>query len=512
MNRKNTVFIVSLILCSVFILFGVFFTESLTEVTSGFLSGTINNFGWFYVLATLLFLVFSVYLLFSRYGNMRLGEETDRPTYSTASWLAMLFSAGMGIGLVFWSVAEPVYHYGSPPFGEGNTAASAGVAMKYTFFHWGLQPWAIYTVVALSLAFFQFRKKLPALISSVFYPLLGDKIYGPIGKTIDVLAIFATVFGVATSLGLGAMQIAGGMNSLFGVSNTLTVQIIVIAVITVLYIFSALTGLDRGIKTLSNVNVLLAIFLMALLVIVGPTTQIFKIFTHTLGGYVNDIISMSLRLEPFTEDSWISGWTLFYWAWWIAWAPFVGSFIARISKGRTIKEFVTGVLVIPTLGTFVWLSVFGGSAIDLIHNSGKVALAEQVNADLTTALFAFFEYFPLSSVLSLLAIALIVTFFITSADSATFVLGMFSTEGSLDPSNRIKLTWGVIQAFVAVVLLITGGLSTLQTASIGAAFPFAIIMVGMCYSLLKGLRNEFHHSDFPIKKDTIISNDNNVTM
>jgi glycine betaine transporter len=512
LKNNNVVFIASLILCGIFIIFGVFFTESLSDVTSAFLSGTIDYFGWFYVLATLLFLLFSVYLIFSRYGNMRLGEDTDRPAYSTISWLAMLFSAGMGIGLVFWSVAEPVYHYATPPLGDGSSAASAAIAMKYTFFHWGLQPWAIYTVVALSLAFFQFRKKLPSLISSVFYPLLGDKIYGPIGKTIDVLAIFATVFGVATSLGLGAMQIAGGMNSLFGVPNTLTIQILVIGIVTVLYIISAATGLDRGIKILSNVNILLATLIMTLLIIVGPTTQIFKIFTHTLGGYINDLIYMSLRLEPFTQDTWISGWTLFYWAWWIAWAPFVGAFIARISKGRTIKEFITGVLVIPTLGTFVWLSAFGGSAIDLIHNSGKVALAEKVNADVTTALFAFFDYFPLGSVLSFLAIILIVTFFVTSADSATFVLGMFSTEGNLNPSNHIKLTWGIIQAFVAVVLLLTGGLKTLQTASIGAAFPFAIIMILMCYSLLKGLHHETHGSNTHIKPETIVNDGKNTTM
>lgn len=488
--RKNVVFSVSLILTCTFIVLGIFFQDYLADASSAFLSTTIDYFGWFYLMSTLAFLILATLLMVSRFGKIRLGEDTDRPTYSTWSWLAMLFSAGMGIGLLFWGVAEPIFHYTSPPSGDGGTADAANIAMTYTYFHWGLHPWAIYTIVGLSLAFFQFRRKLPGLISSTFYPVLGERIHGPIGKTIDILAIFATVFGVATSLGLGTMQIAGGMNALFGIPNTTIVHIVIIVIITLLFMISAWTGLNRGIKLLSNVNVLLALTIMGLIIVLGPTAQIFKVFTHTLGSYLNDLLYMSLRSRPFGDNSWIAGWTLFYWAWWIAWAPFVGSFIARISKGRTIKEFILGVLFAPTLGTFVWFSAFGGSALHLIHNLGNKVLAEQATSDVTSALFTFFSYFPLGYMLSILAIILVVTFFVTSADSATFVLGMFSSEGSLDPSTTIKLTWGVILSVTSIVLLLSGSLSTLQTASIAAAFPFSIIMVVMCYSLLKGLRIE----------------------
>jgi glycine betaine transporter len=488
--QKNTVFSISLLFTIFFVITGIFFNETLSQIASSFLSGSIEYFGWFYLMATLTFLVFATYLLFSRFGKIVLGDPTDKPSYSTASWLAMLFSAGMGIGLLFWGVAEPVYHYVTPPTGDGSTAESANLAMTYTYFHWGLHPWAIYTVVGVSLAFFQFRKKLPGLISSAFYPLLGDRVNGSIGKAIDILAVVATVFGVATSLGLGTMQIAGGMSKLFGLENSTFNQILIICVITLLFIASAWSGLNRGIKLLSNLNMILAISLMLLLIILGPTAQIFKVFTNTMGSYLDGLLYMSLNVKPFGDNSWIAGWTLFYWAWWIAWAPFVGSFIARISRGRTIKEFIMGVLFIPTLGTFVWFSIFGGSALHFINNLGNTALADIVASDMTLALFAFFEYFPMSSLLSILAIILICTFFITSADSATVVLGIFSTNGDLNPSNVMKVIWGVILSAVAVVLLISESLSTLQTASIAAAFPFAIVMLGMCYCLIKGLQTE----------------------
>jgi glycine betaine transporter len=486
----NSVFSISLLITSLLVVLGVFFNGSLSSVSSWILNTSIEYFGWFYLLSTLLFVFFSAYLLFSKYGRVRLGDESDKPTFSTPSWLAMLFSAGMGVGLLFWGVAEPIFHYVTPPIGEGSSVESANLAMTYSFFHWGLHPWAVYTVVALSLAYFQFRKKLPALISSAFYPLLKDKIYGPIGKSIDILSIFATVFGVATSLGLGTMQISGGLHYLYGVPNSIPTQLSIIAIITLLFMISAWTGLSKGIKILSNVNVILAIFLLAVLIVIGPTSQIFGVFTNTMGNYLNNFMSMSLNLRPFGDNSWIAGWTLFYWAWWIAWAPFVGSFIARVSKGRTIKEFITGVLIVPILGTFVWFSAMGGSALDLIQNKGKTALAEQATSDVTIALFSFFEYLPFSTLLSVLAVVLVITFFVTSADSATFILGMFSSNGSLHPKARIKLTWGVILSLVSAVLLLSGSLETLQTASIAAALPFAVIMVCMCYSLKKGLESE----------------------
>jgi glycine betaine transporter len=509
---KNSVYSISLFITCVFIVLGIFFKDHLASAASSFLSITIDYFGWFYLMAALAFLIFSAYLMFSKFGHIRLGEDTDKPAFSTLSWLSMLFSAGMGIGLLFWGVAEPVFHYTSPPTGEGGTAEAANVAMTYTYFHWGLQPWAIYTIVGLSLAFFQFRRKLPALISSVFYPILGERIYGPIGKTIDIIAIFATVFGVATSLGLGTLQIAGGLNSLFGLPNSTYMHVIIIGIITLLFMISAWTGLSRGIKLLSNVNMLLAFSIMTLLIVIGPTSQIFKVLTNTMGIYLNDILYMSLKIRPFGDNSWTASWTLFYWAWWIAWAPFVGSFSARISKGRTIKEFIIGVLFIPTLGTFVWFSAFGGSALHLIHNLGNNALSEAVAADYTTALFAFFEYFPLGSLLSVLAVILVVTFFVTSADSATFVLGMFSSQGNLNPSNTIKLTWGLILSFASIALLLSESLPTLQTASVAAAFPFAIIMVAMCFSLYKGLQEETRQPVRQVKTETVSNQENQQAL
>lgn len=489
--KTKAVFNVSVLITCAFILWGVFFKDSLSFVSSTFLKSTMDYFGWVYLGAAFFFLLFSVYLLFSKYGDIRLGKETDKPEFKTTSWLSMLFGAGMGVGIVFWGVAEPVFHYTSPPFGQGYTEAAANTAMKYTFFHWGLHPWAIYTVIGLTLAYFQFRRNLPALVSSAFYPIIGDRIHGPIGKTIDILSVFATVFGIATSLGLGAMQISGGINFFFGIPNTVTLQVIVIGLGTILYLVSICTGLERGIQFLSNSTMILSFAMMALILSAGPSSEIFKVLFTTTGAYFNDLVYMSLRLVPFSKDTWMGSWTLFYWAWWIAWAPFVGMFIARISKGRTIREFVLGVLVAPTLGTFLWLSIFGGSALHFIHNLGNKELAKVITSDVTLAIFKFFEYLPLSSLLSVLGFTVLLAYYITVADTSTFVLGMICEGGKLNPSNKIKITWGIIQSLTAIVLLLAGGLDVLQTASIAAAFPFAIIMLFMCWSLLKGMNSEF---------------------
>jgi glycine betaine transporter len=489
-KNQNIVFVISLLITGIFVFLGVFFNDFLSDFMQGLLVTTTEYFGWFYLTATLIFLFFTVFLLFSKFGRLKLGEDNDQPAYSTISWFAMLFSAGMGIGLVFWGVAEPLSHYISPPDGEGSTAEAANTAMTYSFFHWGLHPWAIYAFLGLSLAFFQYRRKLPGLISSVFYPILGDRIRGPIGKTIDILAIIATVFGIATSLGLGALQIIGGVNLIFDIPNTIINQIITICILTVLFTGSVYMGIDRGMKVLSNINILLAILVMTVIIIIGPTIQIFKVLTSTMGSYFDNLLYMSLNIKPFGDNSWISSWTIFYWAWWIAWAPFVGSFIAKISKGRTIKEFILGVLIIPTLGTFIWFSAFGGSSLHIVHNLGNKDLANAVNSDVTSVLFVFFENFPIGLYLSIISIFLIVTFFITSADSATFVLSMFSSQGNLNPSRFIRLSWCVILALMPIVLLLSGSLDTLQTATIAAAFPFTIIMVIMCYTLFKGLKEE----------------------
>lgn len=404
--------------------------------------------------------------------------------------LLMLFSAGMGIGLVFWGVAEPVSHYFSPPAGvTGQTTEAAQTALRYAFFHWGLHPWGIYALIALALAYFQFRKGAKGLISSTFGPLLGERIHGPLGKGIDILAVIATAFGVATSLGLGTLQINGGLSHLFGLPSNTTVQIVIISIITVLFLLSATTGLDRGIKYLSNTNLVLALLLLLLTLVLGPTSFIFDAFTSTLGSYLNNLISMSLRLTPFTQGTWVANWTLFYWSWWIAWAPFVGMFIARVSKGRTIKEFVICVMLVPSLLSFIWFSVFGGTALHLeIFDQAPIGAA--VQRDISTALFLALEQLPMGYILAVVAVLLIITFFITSADSAIFVLGMLSSDGNLDPSNRVKITWGILQSAIAIVLLLSGGLEGLQTASIVAALPFTVIMVLMCFSLVLALKEE----------------------
>ena len=483
-------FFISIVIVLLIVLFGVVSPELFAGAAAQVLKMTTTNFGWFYLIVTFGFLIFCLFLAFSRYGHIPLGGDDDEPEYSLPTWFAMLFSAGMGIGLVFWGVAEPISHYLAPPAGvTGKTTEAAQTALRYAFFHWGLHPWGIYAVIALALAYFQFRKGAKGLISSTFLPLLGDKVNGPIGKGIDVLAVIATAFGVATSLGLGTLQINGGFTHLFGVPSNLFVQIAIIVVITVLFLLSATTGLDKGIKYLSNTNLILALALLFLTLVLGPTSFLFDTFTSTLGSYLNNLVSMSLRLTPFTQGTWVANWTLFYWAWWIAWAPFVGMFIARVSKGRTIKEFVICVMLVPSLLSFIWFSVFGGTALHLeIFDQAQIGQA--VQHDISTALFLALEQLPMGYILAVVATLLVITFFITSADSAIFVLGMLSSDGKLNPSNRVKITWGILQSAIAVVLLLSGGLEGLQTASIVAALPFAVIMVLMCYSLLKALKEE----------------------
>ncbi|SDE15290.1 glycine betaine transporter [Paenibacillus sp. UNCCL117] len=484
------VFGIALAVIAAFVLWGIFNPEGLAEQANQFLVFTTGKFGWLYLFAALGFLVFVIYLAFSKYGRIRLGDDDDEPEYSDISWFSMLFSAGMGIGLVFWGVAEPISHYASPPQeATGQTAEAARLAMRYAFFHWGLHPWAIYSIVGVTLAYFQYRKKKSALISQTFYPLLGERVNGPLGKTIDILAIIATVFGVATSLGLGTLQINGGLGFLWGIPNQAGVQSGILIVLTILYMVSATTGLDKGIKLLSNANLMVAAGLLLCTFILGPTIFMLDTFTMTIGGYLQNLIQMSLRLTPFTQGSWVNEWTLFYWAWWIAWAPFVGMFIARVSRGRTIKEFVLGVLFIPSLFSFIWFSVFGGTGL---HQQllGGINLVEAVGKDVTSVLFISLSQLPGGMVLAFLATLLTVTFFVTSADSATYVLGMFSSGGSLDPSLKIKVAWGLAQAAIAFVLLLSHGLEALQTASIVTALPFAVIMAFMCMALIRSLRAE----------------------
>lgn len=494
MKKPTPVFTISVTLAFLFILWGAIAPKNLEIVSGNAQNFLQEHFGWFYLISASVILLFTIYLAFSKYGHIKLGKDDDEPEYSTFSWFAMLFSAGMGIGLVFWGIAEPVSHYYVPPMGEAQSAEAAENALRFTFFHWGLHPWGIYALIALALAYFKFRKGAPGTVSATFYPLLGDKINGPIGKTIDVIAVFATVFGVATSLGLGAVQINGGLTYLnSNIPSGFNTQILIIIGVTILFMLSAISGIGKGIKWLSNSNIFIAILLLLFFLFAGPTTFLLNLFTTTLGNYLEFLPRMSFRLAPFNDanSTWIQDWTIFYWAWWIAWSPFVGTFIARVSKGRTIREFIIGVLAVPTTFCALWFAIFGGTGIylEMFQNSGIWEAMEQ-GSYTENALFATLDQLPFSTIASILSIILISTFFITSADSATFVIGMQTTNGMLNPPLKIKLIWGFIQAGAAAVLLWSGGLNALQTASIVSAFPFVFILICIMFSLHKGLLEE----------------------
>ncbi len=483
MKNVNQVFSISLIVVFLIVGWGLISPSSFEAFGNESFKFLTTYFDWFYLGTMSFFVIFAIWIGFSKYGKIRLGEDDSKPEYSFISWFAMLFSAGMGIGLVFWGVAEPLNHYLHPNVIEGGTEAAKNFAMMKSFMHWGLHPWANYAVLSLALAYMQFRKGKPGLISSVFIPLIGEKAAkGPIGKTIDILAIFATVAGVATSLGLGTLQINAGLNFLFGVPETSLVQILIVVIVTFLFMLSAVTGLDKGIKFLSNLNVSIAGILLLLSIIIGPTILIFMNLGEGIVLYAKDLF---VDANPFGKGSWYGGWTVFYWAWWIAWAPFVGTFIARISKGRTIKEFIFGVLAAPTLASLIWFATFGTLGV----NAGVDVAAEAITKT-ETALFVVMQNYPLGGIISFVAVILLCTFFVTSADSATFVLGMMSSDGDLNPTTSRKLVWGVIQSLLALTLMLAGGLGMLQTVSIVAAFPFAFVMLGAMVSIVIALRKE----------------------
>lgn len=490
MRHKKSVFYISLLLSLLLISVGVFIPEKLESFSNGSLGFIYDNLGWFILGCVFIFFLFCMYLGISKFGQVRLGDDNDRPEYNTATWIGMLFSASIGISLVFWGIAEPVSYYISPPVGEGYSEQAAKTAMQYVYLHWGVSAWACYALVGVSLAFFQFRKKLPSSLSSVFYPLIGNKISGPVGKWIDVIVILSVVIGIATSLGFGTLQVNTGVNVLWDLPINISTQVIIIVAVTAVYIASTISGLQGAIKHLSNLNMILAFALLGFVLLMGPTQAIFKILFQGVGDYVQNFVSMSFRTEPYGDGSWIANWTLFYFGWWIAWAPLVGSFVARISKGRTIKEFMLGAVFIPALGSFVWFAVMGGSAIHIIQNLGEVALAQAVEADVTSALFKFLDYFPMSTLLSVLAMVLVMVFFVTSANSAVFVLGMISENGNPNPTSVTKVVWGVVIAGISIVLIMTGGLSGLQSALVATALPLSVLMLVMCYSTYKGLSED----------------------
>lgn len=484
------VFFGSAILIFLVVLFTITMPDTAKDTFSSVQSWLTGNFGWFYMLSVAVFLVFSLGLAFSSYGEIKLGPDDSEPDYSYTSWFAMLFSAGMGIGLMFYGVAEPILHFDNPPVGEGGTMDAAREAMSTTFFHWGIHAWAIYAVIGMSLAYFSFRHNLPLTIRSALYPLIGERIRGPIGHTVDIFAVLGTMFGVATSLGLGVLQVNSGLNYLFDIPQSEITQLILIAIITGCATMSVVAGLDSGIKRLSELNLFLALALLLFVLLVGPTVYLLQTLVQNVGLYLSEVVNKTFNLFAYEPNDWIGGWTLFYWAWWIAWSPFVGMFIARVSRGRTIREFVIGVLFVPVGFTFIWLTFFGNAAMWLDMGSASGLISDAVGADISTALFKFLENFPFASVSSLLATVLVVTFFVTSSDSGSLVIDIITSGGQEDPPVWQRVFWAITEGVVAAVLLVMGGLNALQTASLTAALPFSAVMLFVCYGLLKGLRLE----------------------
>lgn len=472
------------------VLWGLLSPDSLDRVLSLLLASITRNFGWFYLWVVLGLVVLAFFLAFSRYGDLKLGDEDEEPEFSLGAWFAMLFSAGMGIGLVFWGVAEPISHYtNAPPGIAPGTPEAANAAMRYAFFHWGLHPWSIYGIVGLAIAFFQFRRKSSALVSSAT-EALPWKVVQRLSPAFNVLAVVATAFGMAASLGMGATQINSGMHVVFGVPVGVAAQAGIIAVTTALFLVSAVSGVGRGIKWLSSGNLVVAALLALTVLIVGPTIAIVDTFTTTLGSYLSEFVRMSLRMSPFRDSSWIGDWTIFYWAWWISWSPFVGLFIARVSRGRTIRQFIMGTVLAPTLVGFAWFSIFGGTALYMGIFQG-VPLVEAVRADVSTAMFVLFNALPMGAVMSVVATLLVLVFFVTSGDSATLVLGMMSSGGDPNPSSRIKIMWGVLVSAIAMSLLFAGGLKAVQTATIIFALPFSVVLVLMAISVTRAIDQDW---------------------
>lgn len=502
--RKNVVVIGALILTLSFVLFGVIAPDKLGQISEYILYTFISeNFGWYYMLAALTFVVICLFTALSKYGNIRLGKDSDKPEFNLFTWIAMLYSAGLAISLFYMGVAEPVGMYMDPPFGEGGTKKSAETAMRWTFFHWGFHSWGSYAIIGLIMAYFQYRKNTPPLVNHTLQPLLGDKAFGSIGKVVNIIAIFAVISGISTSLGLGVRQIGAGFDYVYGINNSTTNQIILILVLTAMFIASAYSGIQRGIKWLSNINIVLALTIMFFVFFSGPTRNILEVFVKSTGGYLQNFIEMSFHLEPFLNDyTWQASQDFFYWGWAISFGVFVGLFIARISKGRTIREFIFGAVIIPTIATFIWYSTFGGSALYNIVNLGNVELLNRILENMDTALFYFLQLFPLSPVLIVMTFISLIIFFVTSADSTVYVLGMYSEE-TTEPSNKSKIIWGSVIAGVAIALSLSGGLTPLQTVSAVAGLPFSIVVLLMCWSFFKSLRKESVESLSVVKTEVV---------
>ena len=496
---NKVVFFISLVLILLLIVIGVLYPDAMNERLNIFRVWSSSSFGWFFTLSVNVILIFCIYIAFSKYGKIRLGGPDARPVYSKASWFAMLFSAGMGIGIMFYSIGEPVTHFGSPPLPVANELEAAKQAMEFTSLHYGLHVWAVYALVGLALAFFAYNKNLPMTFRSAFYPFIGDKINGGWGDFIDILSTLATVFGLATTLGLGVLQVSTGLEFLYNWEVTpISQTIIILAVISVATV-SVFLGVDKGVKRLSSANMYMALLLLAFVFVLGPTVAIMKGFVENTGSYLANLTTISTWNEIYMGSSWQNGWTIFYWGWWIAWSPFVGTFIAQISRGRTVKEFVLGVVLIPSLIVIFWMNAFGGSALEMIV-AGDTTLLHAVQEDVTSSLFVFLENFPLVKYTSVLAIILVFSFFITSSDSGSLVINTITAgiEGENTPVWQ-RILWSFMQGAVAIILLLSGGLDALQTGVIAIGLPFAVVLIVLSYSLHKGLKEEYAKNQKTLK-------------
>ncbi|MEM7795266.1 MAG: BCCT family transporter [Cyanobacteria bacterium P01_C01_bin.118] len=488
------VFLVSAGLILLFVLVTLIFREPAENVFGAIQAFIAEAMGWFLILSVSIYLGVAIILAFSKFGKIRLGGQNTKPEFPTFAWIAMLISAGMGIGLMFWSVAEPIYHFQDPPALIGAieplSQDAAQQALGITFFHWGLHAWGIYAIVGLSLGFFTYNWGLPLTIRSVFYPILGERIYGWVGNVIDILAVASTLFGLATSLGFGVQQVNAGFNFLVGLPVSTPIQVGLIAIITGFATASVISGLDSGVRRLSELNMILAALFMTFVLLVGPTLFILGSFVQVVGYYAASLPTLSFWTETFEGTAWQNSWTVFYWGWWISWSPFVGIFIARVSKGRTVREFVLGVLLLPTMLTFLWMSVFGGTAMSMELGNLSGVISDAVGENVATALFVMLQQLPLTGITSFVGIVLVVVFFVTSSDSGSLVVDSLTSGGKLDSPVPQRVFWAVTEGVIAGVLLLGGGLQALQTASIATGLPFAIVLLFMCYSLYRGLSQE----------------------
>ena len=487
-------FFPSAALIILFVVFTLIYQESVSvffELVQAFISA---KFGWLYVVGVNIILIFCIYLAFSRFKNIRLGGSDCKPEFSTWAWLSMLFNAGIGLVLMFYSVAEPILHFSNPPFGEAGTIDAAQNALNISYLHWGLHGWAIYALMGLSIAFFCYNKGLPLGIRWVLYPLLGDRLKGPIGHFIDTTAVVATMFGLATTLGLGIQHINSGMHHLFGLAENTNIQVILIAIITICATISVVSGLHKGVQMLSKVASIMALILMIFMLVVGPTLFILGSTIQSTGFYLQNIISTGTWMEVYKETTWMDSWSIFYWAWWFAWAPFVGLFIARISKGRTIKELLLGVVLAPSAVSILWISIFGSTAfhIELFGNGGITAA---VNENITTALFSLLEHFPLSYFSILFVVIAGIIFFVTSSDSGSLVIDFITSGGREKTKVWLRIFWALAEGLVAATLVYGGGLIALQTGSLVTGLPVCILMLVLCYSILKALRKHQDESE-----------------